>query len=128
MLSLSEWHKNSIHQAEHWPKVDAVVTKSQISYDIGSRGMPPPQTSISFSYTINGKKYTSSYFYIWGNPSAYLLQSKYPVGRHFFARYDPSNPEVAVVEPGFVNYGFFALSVILLLLSVAGCIYNITQR
>jgi hypothetical protein len=102
----------------HWPTASATVVESSTSIDVTppSRGMRGSRNSVSsimytanirFQYEVNGRKYRTDQ--IWfgqtagsGDSSeAELRRFRYPLGDKVTVSYDPADPAIAAVHPGF---------------------------
>jgi hypothetical protein len=128
------WGSRAVHQVEHWPATEGVVTACQITSSTnraeGSSGthfVRQDELTFAFSYTIAAHQYVSRRFSACGQPPAYVV-SQYPVGRRFQAHYNPNAPSEAVVEAGEVPYRVLWVSILLLSFFVSAVVYNLYQR
>lgn len=131
LLSFFLWHSHAVHRASQWFSVEATVVQSAVTFTtnlvegrLGNRVGYNSEVVFSFSYTVSGHEYVSDSFYVFGKPPAGIVHRDFPRGHRFRALYDPNNPARAVVEPGPLRYRPLLLSVICLLLAMAGAIYN----
>ena len=129
-ILLGVWHAAGMNYCSRWPAVDAVVTSLQIAgietnYNKTDlryhRETRRDRIYFEYSYSVGEKEYRSSCYYWLGfTPPDRVLWNNYRVGWHFTARYKPSNPSVAVVEPGKPLYGLFVAGLVCILLSIVG--------
>ncbi len=103
--------------SRHWPSVEAVVVESstQIETTTPSRGFrrSGPASSVmytanlKFQYEVDGRKYRTDQIYFGqtvgsGDSSeAELRRFRYPLGERVTVHYNPADPSVASVHPGF---------------------------
>jgi hypothetical protein len=104
--------------SRHWPTASATVVESSTSVDVTppSRSMRRSRNSVSsimytanirFQYEVNGRAYRTDQ--IWfgqtagsGDSSeAELRRFRYPLGDKVKVSYDPADPAIAAVHPGF---------------------------
>lgn len=89
-----------------WPTVDGTIIGSDTEASRGSRGPSTAGASIVVKYHVNGRDYTTETRHfgqtlgLSDTSEAMLLQLRYPNGSVVRVAYDPSSPEVAVLEPG----------------------------
>jgi hypothetical protein len=91
--------------SKSWPTVPGTITRSEVK--VWKRdGNTHYEPDIAYSYTVEGKKYTSSRITV-GDGSldnnvskAKRLQAEYPVDKEVNVYYDPDLPESAVLQPG----------------------------
>jgi hypothetical protein len=86
-------------QSRRWPKVKGMVIEG---FDFSISGA----LTFSYQYTVNGRMYSgkrpffaSSYKKL-GREKTDELISKYAEGREIDVHYNPSKPEMSVLEPG----------------------------
>ena len=86
-----------------WPTVDAVIIDSKLSSiaefhesHLGTTVITKPKLTISFNYSVDGRSYTSSCFYMWAYLPTSQTSREYAVGQHFTARYNPKDPSEAI--------------------------------
>ena len=90
-----------------WPTVVGVVISSEVEEECCSDYSTGWWPRVSYSYTVNGKKYTADNIEVIdvgnGNTDIYAKQvvDYYQVGMEVQVHYNPDNPAVAVLEPGF---------------------------
>jgi hypothetical protein len=91
--------------SKSWPTVDGTIKRAEI--DVFRRdGNTHYQPDIAYSYSVEGKKYTSSKISVGEPPldnnvsKAKKVQAKYPVGKEVTVWYDPELPESSSLEPG----------------------------
>ncbi len=111
-----------------WPTASAKITKSEV--DVKREGVGRSETrtysaEISFDYTVDGRKQSSSKVRI-GSISktnsksrAQKTVDKYKVGSTAKAFYDPNDPKMAILEPGLSFYSVTA-TIIGLVFSILG--------
>ncbi len=130
-LFLHVFTYHSVLRAESWPTVDAVVRhwqfsrSSELSYGLtGNHVYWHTDVSLIFDYTVDGHSYSSTCFYASGQSPSVGVANDYPVGQHFLARYNPSNPSEAVVEPGSVGRMYLIAGLILIGVAVFALVCN----
>jgi hypothetical protein len=123
-----------VSQANSWPSVDAVVSHSEFSRSsylsygwTGNHVFWKTDFSFRFNYEVDGRSYTSTRFYASDRQPSVAAANEYPVGQHFRALYNPSNPADAVVEPGSVGRMYITLALILLGFSMFTLVCNFRQ-
>jgi hypothetical protein len=128
-------HVLAVRQAEYWPFAEAIVLRSQalsstnfVESDYGTEVAIYTTASFAFNYAVTNHQYVSGRFYLIGQPPAHLVVRDYPPGRRFKARYNPSAPGLAIVEPGPVYYRSLIGSAAFKVLSVLGIAYNFSQK
>jgi len=92
-------------KSKSWPAVPGTITRSEVK--IWKRdGNTHYEPDIAYSYSVEGKKYTSSKITV-GDGSldnnvskAKRLQAEYPPDKEVDVYYDPDLPESAVLQPG----------------------------
>ncbi|MBN1388385.1 MAG: DUF3592 domain-containing protein [Bacteroidales bacterium] len=91
--------------SKSWPTVQGVITRSDI--DVWNRdGKTHYQPDIAYTYSVDGKKYSSSKINAGEQAmdnnvnSAKKIQAKYPVGKEVTIWYDPGLPASSALEPG----------------------------
>lgn len=95
---------NQARASASWPQTEAEITHSEITQE--RRGKKTSwKPLVSFSYTVDGKPYTSSKiaFRGFGTPiysHAEEMVIKYPVGSKHQAYYSPEDHSIAVLETG----------------------------
>ncbi len=91
--------------SKSWPSVTGTITRSEVKIwkrDSNTHYEP----DIAYSYTVEGKKYTSSKITVGDGAldnnvsKAKRLQAEYPAGKEVEVYYDPDLPESAVLQPG----------------------------
>ena len=91
--------------SKSWPTVPGTITRSEV--DVWRRdGKTHYQPDIGYTYSVDGKKYSSSKITV-GEPPldnnvtpAKRLQAEYPVGKEVVVYYDPELPESSALKPG----------------------------
>jgi hypothetical protein len=131
LLAMFLWENHTVNLVKKWPTTEATIVNSHITSstnliegDMGNIVTKNDELYFAFSYQVNSVKYVSHNFYPDGELIEKPVITDLPVGHHFFARYNPQTPEIAVVEPGSVHYRFLVVAVICLGLTAAGLIYN----
>lgn len=88
-----------------WPSVPGTITRSEV--DVWKRdGKTHYEPDIAYSYTVDGKKYSSAKITVGDAPldnnvsAAKRLQAEYPVGTEVPVYYDPELPGSSALEPG----------------------------
>ncbi|MEE4214464.1 MAG: DUF3592 domain-containing protein, partial [Bacteroidales bacterium] len=91
--------------SKSWPTVQGVITRSDI--DVWTRdGKTHYQPDIAYTYSVDGKKYSSSKINAGEQAmdnnvnSAKKIQTKYPAGKEVTIWYDPGLPASSALEPG----------------------------
>jgi hypothetical protein len=90
----------------HWPTVPATVVESSTQVSGGSRNSMYT-ANLKFQYEVNGHSYGTDQIYIGqtvgsGDASeTELRRLRYPMGDRVTVFYDPSDPSIASVHPGF---------------------------
>jgi hypothetical protein len=94
-----------------WPTASGTITVSEISSGL-SDGFTMYQPRIEYQYAVGGRTYTSDRLVFggpvstsWQSPAAAIV-ARYPTGSHCRVAYDPSAPELAVLESGSKWYHF----------------------
>lgn len=120
-IGISIWGWSVLQNArvsESWPATDGEVVSSNVRVSTDEDG-----TSyfgdVTYSYVVNDARYTSDNvsFGQYGSSDrghAEEIVAKYPAGSGVTVRYDPADPETAVLEPGvtwssYLMLGFGAL-------------------
>jgi hypothetical protein len=96
------------HQSRSWPTVPAIVDSSAVdsSHHSGRRGHGTTYSAeIRYHYEVSGKSYSSRQvsFGDYGSNErshAAAIMNRYKAGTPATAHYLPSDPAVAVLEPG----------------------------
>ncbi len=101
-----------------WPSTQGIVTISQFHERTEKR---KPWTDFAYSYTVDGKQYSSDRVRLGGDPAqptkrSIRWQASNPAGSRKTVYYDPSAPTESVLEPG-VNMQHWLLFVIAAMLS-----------
>lgn len=97
-----------------WPVAPAVVTNSGQQVSQSSDGSTIAAARIVARYTVGSREYTTETIRFGelfgsGDTSVAELQSfRYPLGQAISVSYDPSAPEIAVMEPGFSTGALWA--------------------
>ena len=110
-----------------WPTAPAKITKSTVDVQrkTGDRKKKMYSAKISFDYTVEGIKHSSSKIGVGGivkssNKSrAQKTVDKYKVGSTAKAFYDPNDPSMAILESG-ISYGNVIVTIIGLLCPILG--------
>jgi hypothetical protein len=133
-MGLHLWFSYSISRAESWPTVDAVVSDCGYSESpqlnnglTGSHVRRVTSFSFRFDYTVDGRRYSSSKLYANSVSIPDWIAREYPLGRHFMARYNPSNPAEAVAEPGTVGNAAFVLSLVCCGLTLLALVFHFRE-
>lgn len=127
-LTLFLFQVYDVHRAAQWPGVDAIVTKSFVTWSqeiaegkFGSRVVQARHAFFNFGYEVSGRQYTSANFY-WRGETPDDFTTEFPVGHHFRAIYNPKDPTEAAVAAGSVGYGWLIFSVITFGVALVGLI------
>lgn len=93
-----------------WPQAPGEILSSeverQVSEDMDFRGIPSFHPKISYTYTVNGRNYTSDQVSILdhgtGDPKGHArkLVQKYRVNKKVKVYYNPQDSSDAILEPG----------------------------
>lgn len=89
----------------HWPTVSGKIVQSERVFVDGGRDSHY-RADMSYSYQVNGKKYTSDRISLWSrNLSSYdsingVFVKNHPPGTSVDVYYEPTRPEHAVLIPG----------------------------
>jgi hypothetical protein len=97
---------NEQSAATRWPTCRGVVVTSTIVQHKGSKGRISYTPQVTYRYDTSNRTWSGSC--VWNVPwtfsssltHASAVTSKYPVGTDLQVRYDPSNPEASMLEPG----------------------------
>ena len=131
-LGYSLWAAYEGIAATRWPRVQGRITTAKVEEVIGGHG-PDWEPKVTYSYQVAGTTHTGSRIAFSDNstPSQSSAEKKlgrYPVGTPVTVRYDRSDPQRSVLEPGMrlVNVLFAGVSALLLLagLSNLGLFYS----
>ncbi len=93
------------YQSKSWPTTNGTITRSEVDSWM-KEGKSQYDARISYSYEVDGKKYTSPKIYSSGSYSggniskAKDLINEFPSGKSVDVFYDPDVPESAVLKPG----------------------------
>lgn len=101
-------------KSNSWPTVEGVIAVSRIAEGTDPDGPSHDRTYnpvISYEYTVLGVSYLSDQLgfgsVVWTNKEpAKRVVSEYFTGRRIKVYYDPDNPQISTLEPGF-NPGIF---------------------
>jgi hypothetical protein len=99
-----------------WTSLSWPETGGKILYSSVRTGAPVSGTLLlRYEYYVQGTRYTASDYHTGGNSTplsdvARAAAQRYPEGRSVTVHYDPSDPAIAVLEPG-IWYGNFVLPV-----------------
>lgn len=92
--------------SESWPTVEGTITSSSIS-EVGPRDNLTYQAHVSYQYEVNEKKrhgdrvdFNSSGMSSSRRVYMQEIVRKYPSGKKVTISYDPTDPNVCVLEPG----------------------------
>ncbi|MDX9930873.1 MAG: DUF3592 domain-containing protein [Bacteroidales bacterium] len=91
--------------SKSWPSVPGTITKSEVQV-FKRDGNTHYQPDIAYSYSVEGKKYSSSKITVGDGAldnnvsKAKRLQAEYPAGKEVDVYYDPDLPESAVLQTG----------------------------
>jgi hypothetical protein len=110
----------------HWPKaagmvVSSVTTRTAPTQDTMRRPMGEDRlpdyatfgTNTKIGYAVDGREYTTDVLHFGqtlgssDRSDAALLSLRYPVGKEVPVSYNPSNPSVAVMNPGLHSEAFW---------------------
>ena len=88
-----------------WPTTEALIMLSEVEErQIGPEVAPDYRFKVLFGYEVEGKPLTSSLWALRGSPwssapeRAEAIVAKYPVGAKVICRYDPQQPQTAVLK------------------------------
>jgi len=90
----------------YWPRTDGEIITSEEKYTSDSRGRGHYYSEIIFEYVVDGITYTSNKVDFSDFKSTRFVK-EYPRGRRVTVYYNPSNPNIAVLKPGFSSKGHF---------------------
>lgn len=91
--------------SKSWPSVPGTITRSEVKV-WKSDGNTHYSPDIAYSYTVEGKKYSSGKITVGDGAldnnvsKAKRLKAEYPVDKEVDVYYDPDLPESAVLQPG----------------------------
>jgi len=97
------WYKKA-KDTESWPETEGIVLYSEVNSHV-SDGSTMYKPIVKYTYSVNGKEFTSSK-YSYGEYSssdsdfAYEIVDLYPKGKKVSVYYNPSKPYKAVLETG----------------------------
>ena len=114
--------------SKSWPTTSAKITKSVV--DVKREGVGQSEkrmysAEISFDYTVEGIKHSSSKVWIGGlsrtnrKSRSQKIVDKYKVGSTAKAFYDPNDPRMAILEPG-LSHASVTVTIIGLVFSILG--------
>lgn len=88
-----------------WPTVPGRVARSEIRTNRRANGLPGFRTMVRYEYVVDGEEYegrevTAGEFPYRSARGATRRLAPYPVGALVTVRYDPNEPEIALLEPG----------------------------
>ncbi|MHA1995995.1 MAG: NosD domain-containing protein [Candidatus Hodarchaeales archaeon] len=113
-----------------WPSVEGTIESSYIQKHVDGEGGTSYSSQVSYSYTINGKRYQSSEVKF-GIPTqlwkgrAQKTVDKYPPTRIVKVFFNPNSPDEAVLEPG-VKFGSLLSSLVMLIIMIFGFVIGAT--
>ena len=108
LLILAGWPRITFRGAASWPKATAYVSRLERIERLEPRhSKNNPGVSrrlklvFEYSYTINGRSYTSTRYSAFGDrPSDLDLLDTFELGQALEVRYRPDRPEIAFIELG----------------------------
>jgi hypothetical protein len=106
-----------------WPTVPGRVVRSEIRANRRANGLPGFRTLVRYEYVVDGEEYegrelAGGDFPYRGAVGAARRLAAYPVGALVTVRYDPTEPDIAVLETG-VSVDVLYLPIMATLLMVA---------
>ena len=110
-------------RSHSWPTVPGHVVRSEIRSNRPANGLPGFRTLVRYEYVVDGEEYEGrelaggDFPYRSAGGAARRLAA-YPVGAPVTVRYDPTEPEIAVLETG-VSVDVLYLPIMATLLTVA---------
>jgi hypothetical protein len=90
-----------------WPSAAGVVRSSALESRLGQKGKSTYRASVRYDYEVEGRRFAGTRVAFGGDwwtsnrSHAQGVVARYPAGCRVTVRYLPSDPEVAVLEPGF---------------------------
>ncbi len=110
-----------------WPRTDGLVTTSEVRATGTSTDNEGYCPSVSYSYLVDGKLYTSDNVELMflcsrTHPAAQVVQ-RYPAGKRVDVYYDPQDPAFAVLEPGIPDNDVFLLVLIVASISAGALLF-----
>jgi len=111
-----------MYQSSSWAPLTCRVISSSVGYHAGDSDSGPTYSiDISYSYTVEGKEYTSDSYRVVdsassGESSKQEVVDQYTPGHEFTCYVNPNDPKDAVIRPGFHLLALVGLLPLLLLL------------
>lgn len=98
-------------RASHFTRTDGTILESSVTTSRGSKGGTTHGVSVSYSYAVDGKRYTGTR-YRWSDWSlsgdyAYDVVKTIPAGASAAVYYDPADPSVAVLDNSVGGFDLF---------------------
>jgi hypothetical protein len=96
-------------QAQAWPTVDGVITRSSVEHSSSARTATVYYLNVQYRYSVGEQSYTgdnvtprlsATMSLVEAND---LISGRYAVGQQVKVYYDPQNPSDAVLQPGIVG-------------------------
>ena len=90
-----------------WPSVMGAVLTSEVEKSGGGEGGPTYRAGVTYEYDVQGSTHVSKRVHFaddrtsWGWSKAKRLVAKYRPEQRVDVYYDPDNPKISVLEPGF---------------------------
>jgi hypothetical protein len=120
-------------ESESWPTSPGVITRcDHVNKKKGSGFVV--RSDIAYSFSANGKEYTSDRLWFGPSQDAYANLARYPKGSAVTVHYQPSDPSIAVLETGtrgadsYWSIGMGSVLIMMGLLMAAFAIANRPRR
>lgn len=91
--------------SKSWPSARATIKQSEIRSNRRANGLPGHRYRVIYEFEVARKSFESNL--VGAGEFPYLTKSlasgriaNYPVGKQVTARYNPAEPDIAVLEPG----------------------------
>lgn len=120
-------------ESKNWPNVEGTIISSEFISSRNSENKPMYGAEILYEYYINDVKYIGNGVTSGGqssssNPgSAQRLANKYNEGEKANVYYNPEDPELALLEPGFhaTDALPFSIGILFALIGLGGVLYSL---
>jgi hypothetical protein len=94
-------------RSRHWPEAAGVITQSTMKIARDADGGPSYGSNVTYTDTVNDQQFTGRrvrfgdvFVMSYAGPIRRIMR-RYPVGKPVIVRFDPSDPKIGVLEPGF---------------------------
>jgi hypothetical protein len=113
-----------------WPTIDGSILSSEVYEQCCGEYSEGWFAKVSYRYSLAGREYISDkveLVSVGDSNTGYFAHEvirRYPVGKTVAVYYNPSNPGIAVLEPGIPNdhYLFFLIQIVIALAAVFLCL------